>query len=385
MAGPAHVRRAPGRDGEPLTRIALIGAAEAAGRRLAVNLLERDPSISLLVVDPERAQAEALAAALDTPRCTWAAMGAGVGSLAALIAGADAALGFLGSDIEMETTAAAAAIEAKVPYISACELAPAVEAILEFDEQAHESGSLVVAGFGWSPGVTNLLARSGAEELDEVRSIRVAWTSSAIGEGTDAAILRAVRSFSGSVAVFEEGGWHRRPGGGDGETVFFPEPLGWRRVHLCSGAEVLTLPRSLPGVDSVVVKAGVSEVVADRLARGLSNLFPLGPSRRRERLAAVVRPLLPAAGRLRGSGARTWAAARVDVRGVAAGAERVMTFGVLDQPGNLAVAPVEAAALMLAGGEIKGIGVLAPEQAVDPAAFFRKLAGLGVRVARLDR
>jgi saccharopine dehydrogenase-like NADP-dependent oxidoreductase len=368
-----------------LTRIALVGAAEAAGRRLAANLLERDPSISFVVVDPERARADALAAALSSPRCTAAGMGAGVGSLAAVLAGADAALGFLGSDVEMEMLAAAAAIEAKVPYISGCELAPAVEALLRLDEQAHESGSLVVPGFGWSPGVTNLLARWGAEELDEVRSIRVAWTSSAIGEGTGATILRAVRSFSGSVAVFEEGGWHRKPGGGDSETVFFPEPLGWRRVHLCSGAEVLTLPRSLPGVESVVVKAGVSEVVADRLARGLSNLFPLAPPRRRERLAALARPLLPAAGRLRGSGGRTWAAARVDVHGVAEGQDRVMTFGVLDQPGNLAVAPVEAAALMLAGGEIKGIGVLAPEQAVDPAAFFPKLAELGVRVARLDR
>jgi lysine 6-dehydrogenase len=368
-----------------LTRIALVGAAEPAGRRLAANLLERDPSISLLVVDPERARADALAAELGAGRCSSAGMGTGPGSLAAALGGADAALGFLGSDVELEVLAASGAIEAKVPYISSCEMAPAVEALLTLDERAHETGSLVVPGFGWSPGVTNLLARWGAEALDEVRSVRVAWTSSAIGEGTDATILRAVRSLSGPVAVFEDGGWHRKPGGTGSEPVFFPEPLGWRRVHLCSGAEVLTLPRSLAGVDSVVVKAGVSEALADRLARGLSGLFPLAPSRRRERLAALTRPLLPAAGRLRGAGGRTWAAARVDVWGVSGGAERVMTFGVLDQPGNLAVAPLEAAALMLAGGEIKGTGVLAPELAVDPAAFFPKLAELGVRVARLDR
>lgn len=368
-----------------MTRIALVGAGEPAGRRLAVNLLERDPSISFVVVDPDRGRADALAADLGTGRSASADMGTGPGSLARVLAGADAALGFLGSDVEIEVLAASSAIEAKVPYISSCELAPAVEALLALDERGREAGSLVVPGFGWSPGLTNLLARWGAEALDEVRSVRVAWTSSAIGEGTGATILRAVRSFSGSVAVFEEGGWHRKPGGTGSETVFFPEPLGWRRVHLCSGAEVLTLPRSLPGVESVVVKAGVSEAVADRLARGLSGLFPLAPSRRRERLAAVTRPLLSAAGRLRGSGARTWAAARVDVRGLAGGVERVMTFGVLDQPGNLAVAPLEAAAIMLAGGEIKGIGVLPPEQAVDPAAFFPKLAELGVRVARLDR
>lgn len=368
-----------------MTHIALVGATQAAGRRLAANILERDPSISLLVVDGDRTRADAFAAEVDNPRCMPAGMGAGVGSLAAVLAGADAALGFVGSDVEMETLTASAAIEARVPYISACELAPAVEALLGLDEQAHEAGSLVIPGFGWSPGVTNLLARWAADGLDEVRSVQVAWTTSAIGEGTGTTTMRAVRSFSGSVPVFEDGGWHRKPGGGESETLFFPEPIGWRRVHLCSGPEVLTLPRSLPGVERVVVKAGVSEMVADRLARGLSGLFPLAPSRRRERMAAVARPLLPAAGRVRGSGARTWAAARVDVHGTVAGSERVVTFGVLDQPANLAVAPIEAAALMLAGGEIKGIGVLAPEQAVDPAAFFPKLAELGVRVARLDR
>jgi saccharopine dehydrogenase-like NADP-dependent oxidoreductase len=368
-----------------VTRIALIGAGEASGRRLAANLLERDPSISLLVIDPDPGRAEALVAGLGGGRCTAAPMGTGPGSLAAVLGDVDAALGFLGSEVEMEVLAASGAIQAKVPYISACEFAPAVEALLALDEAAHDAGTLVVPGFGWSPGLTNLLARWGAESLDEVRSVRVAWTSSAIGEGTDATILRAVRSFSGSVAVFEDGGWHRKPGGTQSESVFFPKPLGWRRVHLCSGAEVLTLPRSLPGVSSVVVKAGVSEALADRLARGLSGLFPLAPSRRRERLAAVTRPLLPAAGRLRGSGARTWAAARVDVRGGKDGVEQVLTFGVLDQPGNLAVAPVEAAGLMLAGGEIKGAGVLPPEQAVDPGDFFPRLAKLGVRVARLDR
>ena len=50
-----------------MTRIALVGAAEAAGRRLAANLLERDPSISFLVVDHDRARADALAAALGGP------------------------------------------------------------------------------------------------------------------------------------------------------------------------------------------------------------------------------------------------------------------------------------------------------------------------------
>ena len=368
-----------------MIRIAIVGAGSPVGRRLAANLLERDPTLALLVVDADAGRAQAVAAALGAERCGSAGMGTGPGSLAAAIAGVDAAVGFLGSDPDLEVFAASGAIEAKVPYMSACEIAPAVEALLGLEEAAQEAGTLVVPGFGWTPGVTNLLARLGAEALDEVRSIRIAWTSSAIGEGTDATILRAVRSFSGSVAVFEEGGWHRKPGGTGDETVFFPEPLGWRTVHVCSGAEVLTLPRSIPGVESVVVMAGVSEVVADRLARGLSGLFPLAPSRRRERLAAVTRPLLPAAGRLRGSGARTWAAARVDVRGIKDDAESVRTFGVLDQPANLAVAPLEAAVVMLATGEIKGTGVLPPEQCVDPAAFFPRLGALGVRAARLDR
>jgi hypothetical protein len=49
------------------------------------------------------------------------------------------------------------------------------------------------------------------------------------------------------------------------------------------------------------------------------------------------------------------------------------------------VAPVEAATLMVAGGEIKGVGVVPPEGAVEPSTFFPRLAELGVRAARLER
>ncbi|MFN3591658.1 MAG: hypothetical protein ACK4TG_05680, partial [Thermaurantiacus sp.] len=72
-----------------------------------------------------------------------------------------------------------AAIEAGVPYVSLCDDYDAAQAVLELDLLAKEKGVTVITGLGWTPGLSNVLARRAADQLDEVDEIHVAWAGSA--------------------------------------------------------------------------------------------------------------------------------------------------------------------------------------------------------------
>lgn len=355
-------------------RVAVVGAGTAIGRRVARDLAEH----------PEVAGVELIGEPGQLERATGEPAGDIGVVMGEALSRADVMIGCQAGDPEGDRSSAEAAIGAGIPYLSTCEGVEAFEAIASLDEKARSSGTLVVPGLGWAPGMTNVLARAGAELMDEVSAVRISWVTSIAGEAGPEALLRAMRSLSGHVPVFEDGGWHRSKTGVDPERVYFPEPVGWRKVHMAEGPEVLTLPETLPAVGHVTVRGGVTETSVDAMARRFSELFALAPSTQRERVMSAARPVLPWIGRL--SGARhTWSAARVDVRGVAGGMPRVATFGVLDQYANLMSAPLVAGALMVGRGEIKGSGVLPAETVIAPNDFFVALAERGVRVARLQR
>jgi hypothetical protein len=300
----------------------------------------------------------------------------------------DLAIGCWGNDPRRDQAAARGAISAGVTYISAGESLDAVRALGELREAAEEAGSLVVSGVSWSPGITNLMAAAAAAQVREPRRVRVAWVAPAGGPHGRYVTGKALDALSGMVAVFEDGSWRMQPPGGQGEEIFFPEPVGWRRVHLGAGAEVLTLPRNLDGVKDVAVKAGILEGSVDLAIRQTLGASSYLPARLTSQIGAATERMLPGLARL--SPIRnTWVALRVDVTGAANpgaanGSEQTVTYGLVGQLPTLVVAPLVVAAATLAGGTDK-IGIQAPESVFEPADFFAGLAHRGVRVARLRK
>lgn len=363
-------------------RAVLVGAGSSPGRRILADLLERPEVERVLVAERDPSAAAYIAEQVASAKVGTADVSGE--ALAEATAGDGVVIGCPGCDVELELAAAAAAIDGRTPYLSGCDDPDSVEALLALDHRARTAGSLVVPGLSWTPGMTNLLAAAGAKTLDEVRMVRVAWVVSAAGPEGGAVLARAMRALTGFAPVFEGGAWHREPSGAGAEDVFFPEPMGWQTVRLAAGAEVLTLPKSIAGLERVVVRGGIAERLVARAARAITRLPVLAAPRRAERAAALARPLLSAAGRLRG-GRLTWSAGRVDVVGSAGGTAVVRTYGFVDQIGNLVTAPLVVAAGMIAGRRIEGAGVRPPEAVLDPATFFAALAACGVRVARLER
>lgn len=51
-------------------------------------------------------------------------------------------------------------------YVSICDDYDAAAAFLELDDDAKKAGVTAITGVGWTPGITNMLARMGADRFD---------------------------------------------------------------------------------------------------------------------------------------------------------------------------------------------------------------------------
>lgn len=378
----ARLRQRNGDDGaNPLTRVAVVGAAGELGGRLISDLAANAAVSEVVAID---ADSDRLITNTDSDpfsKTTAVVSALDEDGIRKAVDGAQIVVGSL-SDPAPELAAARAAVDAGASYVSGCYDPATIESIFELDASAKDAGVTVIPGIGWTPGLTNMMVRHAAASLDRVRSARISWVAS-IASLHEETFVRVARALSGTSVALSGGGWARRAAGEEEEEIFFPPPIGWRQVRLAENWEAQSLPRTIEGVEDVVVKAGITEGALDTLARAVSAIPALSSRDGRTRMASILGPAVPLLGRL--SGARhSWSAARVDVAGTRDGGPVSISLAVLDQTANLLCAPVVAAALALAGG--RGTpGVHSPEEVLDPSSFFHSIARAGVRIAKLSR
>jgi hypothetical protein len=337
----------------------------------------------VVLVGPEEPDLARLVAVLDPRRAEAAPVPLTVEGISQAFSGLDVAVACLGSGEEggePELTALEAAVATGIPYVSSCEDPETIEAMLG----KRDGHGVAVPGMSWTPGLSNLLVRAASERLDTIESVRIAWSVSRRDEGAD--IGRLLAAWSGDAEVIEAGQRRDRPAGSRPNRCFFPQPVGWQRVSLARGAEVLTLPETIGDVESMYVEAGMDGGSAASLARAATRTSR-GPGTGRPvrpRLGALTRSAVASLGpsATRASG---WSALRVDVAGRYAGRARTETYGIVDHLANLETAPVMVAGLLAGAGEVQAHGVAPPESAFEPARFLALLAERGVRAARLER
>ncbi|MGH2810870.1 MAG: hypothetical protein ACRDIA_08310, partial [Actinomycetota bacterium] len=214
-------------------------------------------------------------------------------------------------------------------------------------------------------------------DLQQIKSVRLAYVLSATGAFGQMGLARAVSSRSSPALVYKDGALHEQPSGTAQERVFFPEPIGWKTVGLCRGAEAVLIPRALGNVGEVRVKNGVAEpALASLLRPAMVSRNGNGARSLWDRVIDSIPPIRP--------NSPAWSAARVDVAGESAGASESVAYGIADSLPNLLSATVLTAVRLMAGGSLRP-GAVFPDQVFDPGAFFALLAQRGPRVARLTR
>jgi lysine 6-dehydrogenase len=295
------------------------------------------------------------------------------------IRGHDVAVSGIGPYYRYEVPVARAAIEARVPYVSLCDDFDAAQAVFELDEEAKAAGITVLTGLGWTPGLSNLLARKGAEQLDQVDKIKIAWGSSASDSEGYAVILHTMHIFSGQVPTRMYGWSLDVPAGSGKEVVLFPPPVGLVDCYHVGHPEPVTLPHYYPDVQTVTLKGGLSEASLNDLAKLLARMRLTDSPAKRDLLAQIIKPLLPTLSRI-GQPKEPCSAVRVDVVGRVGGEDRQVSYGAAAHMRELTGLPLALGALMLARREIDVPGVVAPEACIDPETFLAELGRRGVKI-----
>lgn len=235
------------------------------------------------------------------------------------------------------------------PVVSVSDAVDDVRGLLDLGAEAAERDVPVVVGAGFSPGLSCLLARHAARDLDVVDEVHVARS----GTGGPACARSHHRALGGQALDWRDHGWQRRPGGSGRELCWFPDPIGARDCYRAELPDALLLVPAFDGVGRVTAR--LSGTRRDRFTARL-------PMLRRPHPEGLV------------------GAVRVEVRGRRDGARQVVVLGALDRP---AVATGAVAAL---AARAAGRGELAPGAAGlatlgDPVPMLAELARVGIKAA----
>jgi len=380
-------------------RIVVLGGAGIIGRTIARDLADDREVREIVIADLDLDGARKLADGLGRPGVT--AVKADVtdpAALVALIRGAGAVINSVQYYFNLPVMKAC--LEAKTHYLDLGGLFHTTRKQLELHDDFRRAGLLAVLGLGSCPGIANVQARTVADTLDTVESIRI-YNGATPDMGDSLAWAYSIQTIFDEITlppmVFRDGRFQETAALGEEEPYRFQDPIGVSKVHLSLHSEVATLPLTYgaKGIKECFFKIsffGYSEKALRQLQFlaqiGMASTEPVEVRGARVKPRDVLVEVLKRAPQTERKGSLGFKDIVTEVRGTRGGkpvlgkAETTCwphkTWGV--SGGTVLVAsPPAIVARWLARGQVRQSGVLPPEQAVDAAAFFRDLEARGAR------
>ncbi len=221
-----------------------------------------------------------------------------------------------------------------------------VKRLLGMNEAAQRQDTLVVAGVGMAPGLSDVLAVRAAAELDRVTEVHVAK----FGTGGPACARQHHRALS-SLALEWRGGWKQRPGGSGRELCWFPSPVDAADCYRAALPDPMLLVRKFSRADRITARMAATR--RDRFSSWLPMLRSPHPE---GKLGAV----------------------RVEVRGQRGQEWTGEILGASAPPGTATAAVLMSAIELVAAGKVHQMGAVGLAEVVDAAEFLGVLEGQGV-------
>ena len=307
-------------------------------------------------------------------------------TLVSVIKGKDVVINCVGPYYRYGIHTMQAAIEAGTNYLDICDDYDVTIEAFALDEAAKEAGVSLCVGFGGGPGTTNMLAKYAADKLDEVSEIRVLWVAGLNDLSGPGALAHGMHMFSGNVPEYIDGELVNVPAGSGIEEVEFLDPTGKCEVCYVGHPEPITLPRYIGGVKTVINKGGLAPAWANRMVRefterGFASMEPLkfgdASIAPRDLIVSVMQnsPVFK-----RQVEQYTLSPANIVVKGKEGGYDVTYTYALTGRMAPGTAIPASIFTQMLCRGEIKVKGVVAPEAAVDPKAFFAWFSKRGLEI-----
>jgi saccharopine dehydrogenase-like NADP-dependent oxidoreductase len=375
-------------------RVIVLGGCGEMGSEATRDLARTSEFEEIVVADLNLEKARALAAELGGGRVRALQVDAGdEQALSEQLKGFDVVANCTTYHFGMKATRAA--IRAGVNYLDLGGLFNTPKQ-LELDEEAREAGVTVCLGCGATPGVTNLLARRAADQLDEVDEVHVAFASFRSVAPSPGLLDTVLDEFSpGSRRFFWRAGeFVEVPAFSGARRVRFAEPVGEAEVYYVPHSETHALPRFLgKGVRLVDVR-GTWRPEIMRALRVFAEFRLTGDGavsfegREITSKAFLREHILQHAAGVGGEG--EWAfLLNVEVKGRRDGKARRFEYTTShparDAWGTTATArvtgiPASIGAQKLARGEATSAGVMSPDACFEPLPFFEELSRRGINV-----
>ena len=365
-------------------KVLSLGGAGAVCQHATRDLVEFSQFDQIVIGDYNIAAAEKLAAEIGDPRVTARRVDAAdYDGLVRTFQEFDVILN--GLPWKYDLTVTKACVEAGVSGLDVS----TVEDQWSYDAMARDKNIVFIPGVGATPGITNAMARRGADQLDEVDEIQInfaAFRCPAPSPGLLITFLWEFHPKTESRLYYRNGEFHWVGPFAGLKQVNFPGPIGEQEVCYIPHPETRTMPESL-GAKAVSVH-GCFPPHAMRLARAMLESGLYGEEK------IVVKDVETTAFEMmfelllrvpESKETPLWAyGLLVEVFGKKEGRNLKLTYWNRHPPQeewggqaayykNIAI-PLSIGAQMIAGGDVKERGVVPPETAIDPEVFFAELA-----------
>ena len=380
----------------------VLGGGGAMGRVTVRTLAEDARVTQITVADLSEAAARRTIDWLANGRDKAASAACDVrdgDALAKLLRGADVVLN--ATDYTFNLDVMRAALAARVPYADLGGLFHMTRRQYELDGAFAEAGLTAVLGIGSTPGITNVLARYAADQLDTVERLDVRIGSADLRAG-DApfappySIRTILDECTLEPMVFSAGETRAVPALSGQESIVFPAPIGPATAMYTLHSEVALFPISFGerGLKHASFKIAFPPGFLDQLRLlvdlGLASTTPIAVRGARKGQTVQIAPrealvalLQQRAGALPAGEPDDCDVLRVVAAGERAGVPVELTEEMVVLPyspwgigaGDLDTgAPLAIAGILLASGAARLPGAHGAERVFDPAAFLGELA-----------
>lgn len=240
------------------------------GALVAESLAADGGMDSLLVADIDGARAAEVAGKLGGTGVEFDA--ADPHSVAQVLKGSDLVFNAVGPHYRFGVPIITAAIDAGANYVDInddYDVAQEVVGNPKYDEAAKAAGVTVLIGAGTTPGMSNVLARWGVDQLDQANAVRVAWAVPFIVNLSPAVVEHMFHILSGDIIEFLDGEYRSVPAGSGERLIELCPPFGTYPFVFSGHGEAVTIPKYLPGLNEVTVRSTFFQQAGNDLYRSL--------------------------------------------------------------------------------------------------------------------